>query len=90
MVLYISFIFFEEILGKFSLIFKISLILGNKACIYNQLSLLLDLLAGFLHLFLKKFNFFKTSMLGIGEMGGRTLDISTFLPVFNVLAFMKE
>ena len=78
-VLDISFIFF-----------KISLILGNKACMYNQLSLLLDLLVGFLHLFLKNFDFFKTFILSLRGIRSRTLNISAFLPVFNILAFLKE
>lgn len=68
-VLYISFIFFEEILE-------------NKACIYNQLSLLLDLLTEFLPLFLKNFDFFKIFMLGLGGMRSRTLDISAFFYLY--------
>jgi len=90
MVLYISSIFFKEILEKFSLIFKISLTLGNKTCRYNQLSLLLDLLAGFLPLFLKNFDFFKTSILSLRKIEDGTLDISAFLPVFDILAFLRE
>ena len=54
MVLYISSIFFKGILEKFSLIFKISLTLENKACRYNQLFLLLDLLAEFLPFFFEE------------------------------------
>ena len=78
MVLYISSIFFKGILEKFSLIFKISLTLENKACRYNQLFLLLDLLAEFLPFFLKNFNFFKTSMLSLRKIEDGTLDISAF------------
>ena len=37
-VLYISFIFFDKILEKLSLIFNISLTLENEACTYKHLS----------------------------------------------------
>ena len=90
MVLCISSIFFKEILGKLSLIFKISLILGNKACTYDCLFLLLDLPIGFLFLFWKNFDFFKISLLGLGEIGDGTLETSTFLPIFDISAFLVE
>ena len=64
--------------------------MGDKACTYDWLSLLLDLSAEFLPLFLKNFNFFKTSMLDLGEIEGGTLDIFAFLPMFDVLVFLKE
>ena len=92
MVLYISSIFFKEILGKLFLIFKISLMLKDKACTYNYLFLLLDLPIEFLSLFWKNFNFFKTFLLGLDGIGGRILETSTFffLPIFDILAFLLE
>ena len=46
-VLWISLTFFNEILEKFSLIFKISLTLGDDTCVYDCLSLLLYFSTGF-------------------------------------------
>ena len=60
-ILCISLTFFKEILEKLSLIFKISLTLEDKTCIYNQLSLLLVFSTEFLSLFQKNFNFFRVS-----------------------------
>jgi len=71
MVLCISSIFFKEILGKLSLIFKISLILRDEVCMYDQLSLLLDFPIGFLPLFYNNFDFFRISLLSLGGMDGR-------------------
>ena len=89
-VLWISSTFFNEILGKFSLIFKISLTLRNNACVYDYLSLLLVFLARFLPLFLKNFDFFRISSLSLEGIGDRTLVISAFFSMFNVSFFLVK
>jgi len=90
MVLYISSIFFKEILEKLYLIFNIFLILENEACTYKCLSLLLELPIRLLSLFWKNFNFFRISLLGLGRIGDRTLEISAFLPILYISAFLSS
>lgn len=85
-VLWISSIFFEEILGKLSLIFSISLILGNNTCVYECLFLLLKLITGFLSL--KNLDFSKIFLHSLGRIGGGILEISTFLPALLIFAFL--
>ena len=86
-VLCISSIFFKEILGKLFLIFKISMILRDEACIYDQLFLLLDFPMG---LFCKNFDFFRISLLGLEGIDGRILVVTAILLLFNILAFLFE
>jgi len=79
MVLYVYFILFEEILEKLSLIFNILLILEDKACVYEHLSLL-ELSVKILLLFWKNFNFFRVSLLSLDGIEDRTLEISALWP----------
>jgi len=76
-VLYISIIFFKEMLEKLSLIFNISLTLEDKACVYEYLFLLLELPIGLLSLFWNNFDFFRIFLLGLGGIEGRTSKILT-------------
>jgi len=89
-VLWTSSIFFRERLGKFSLIFKISLMLVDDACIYYYLFLLLELTVEFLPFFWKNFNFSRTFLLDLDRIKGEILEISAFLLTLLVFTFLLD
>jgi len=62
------------------LIFKISLIFEEDACVYNHSVLMLEFSIGILPFFWKNFDFFKTSILGLGGIGRKTLEVLALFP----------
>ena len=81
-VLYTSSIFFNERLGKFFLILRISLMLEKNVCAYICSFWFLLFLMTFLPFFWKNFNFLKTSLLSLGGIGEGILEISALFPDF--------
>jgi len=72
------------------LIFKISLISVDDACVYDHLFLLLEPSVEFLSFFWKNQKFSRTFLLGLNGIEGGILEISVFLPVLLISTFLSD